>query len=219
MVDISSWMDAFLLAAEDTFGDRVWFVGLQGSYARGEAMESSDIDVVFILDSLTSADIQTYDAMLDTLPHREKVCGFLSGKEEILHWDPSDLLPFYYDTKPIRGSLDALLPLIDAAAVERAIQTGAGNVYHGCVHNLVHDKSDEMLRNLYKAAVFVVQAICYQQTGVFVSRHKDLLSVVSTEHGRIVEQFLALKEGEAIHFQTLSKMLFTWSQSVITEVR
>ncbi|NLD32346.1 MAG: nucleotidyltransferase domain-containing protein, partial [Trichococcus flocculiformis] len=50
MVDISSWMDAFLLAAEDTFGDRVWFVGLQGSYARGEAMESSDIDVVFILD-------------------------------------------------------------------------------------------------------------------------------------------------------------------------
>ena len=76
MVDISSWMDAFLLAAEDTFGDRVWFVGLQGSYARGEATKSSDIDVVFILDALTAADIQAYDAMLDTLAHREKVCGF-----------------------------------------------------------------------------------------------------------------------------------------------
>lgn len=66
-----------------TFENRIWFVGLQGSYARGEATESSDIDVVVILDELAANDIYKYSEMLDTLPYRERICGFLSGKEGI----------------------------------------------------------------------------------------------------------------------------------------
>ena len=50
MIDISAWMQNFLQALNETFRDRVWFVGLQGSFARGEATETSDIDVVVILD-------------------------------------------------------------------------------------------------------------------------------------------------------------------------
>ncbi|MBR5280517.1 MAG: nucleotidyltransferase domain-containing protein [Clostridia bacterium] len=57
----------------EVFGDRVWFVGLQGCYARGEACEASDIDMVVILNELFALDIHVYNAMLDTLPHRELV--------------------------------------------------------------------------------------------------------------------------------------------------
>ena len=63
MIDISLWMDKFLKALTDCFGERVWFVGLQGSYARGEATESSDIDTVVILDTLQCPDIEKYNAM------------------------------------------------------------------------------------------------------------------------------------------------------------
>ena len=63
MIEISSWMDKFVGVLEERFGDRVWFVGLQGSYGRGEASETSDIDVVVILDELTAQDIQAYNAM------------------------------------------------------------------------------------------------------------------------------------------------------------
>ena len=42
------------------------FVGLQGSYARGEATEASDIDVVVVLDELYFADLLKYRDMLDT---------------------------------------------------------------------------------------------------------------------------------------------------------
>ena len=70
MIDITVWMQNFLQTLNETFANRVWFVGLQGSYGRGEATETSDIDVVVILDELSAADIQTYNAMLDTLPHR-----------------------------------------------------------------------------------------------------------------------------------------------------
>ena len=98
MIDISIWMDGFLRALTETFGERVWFVGLQGSYGRNEATDSSDIDVVVILDELSADDVGVYNAMLDTLPHRELACGFISGKKEIMNWEPSDLFQFYYET-------------------------------------------------------------------------------------------------------------------------
>ena len=117
MVDINVWMNDFLQKLEEAFASRVWFVGLQGSYGRGEATETSDIDVVVILDEFSVSDIQTYQDMLDTLPHRALICGFVSGKDKIMNWEPSDLFQFYHDTTPIIGSLDDLLPLIDKAAV------------------------------------------------------------------------------------------------------
>ena len=52
MIDVSIWMHNFLRTLNETFANRVWFVGLQGSYGRGEATETSDIDIVVILDEL-----------------------------------------------------------------------------------------------------------------------------------------------------------------------
>ena len=103
MMNIDSWMDEFLQKLNSAFGERVWFAGLQGSYGRGEATETSDIDVVVILDHLSTADLHIYHAMLDSLPHRELVCGFVSGKKELLHWEPSDLFQFYHDTTAFKG--------------------------------------------------------------------------------------------------------------------
>ena len=57
MIEITTWMNEFLSTINEAFGDRVWFVGLQGSYGRGEATETSDIDVVVILDELSITDI------------------------------------------------------------------------------------------------------------------------------------------------------------------
>ena len=217
MIDITAWMNDFLQTLNETFANRVWFVGLQGSYGRGEATETSDIDVVVILDELSSSDIQDYNAILDTLSHRELICGFLSGKNEILNWEPSDLFQFYYDTTPIKGSLDELLTVIDEAAVSRAIKIGACNIYHGCVHNMLFDKSDDILRGLYKSASFVVQVIAFKQTGKYIKHQKDLLGVVSADERKIVETFLKLKSGDAVEFDTMSEELFVWAKKLIGE--
>ena len=217
MIDITAWMNDFLQTLNETFANRVWFVGLQGSYGRGEATETSDIDVVVILDELSSSDIQDYNAILDTLPHRELICGFLSGQNEILNWEPSDLFQFYYDTTPIKGSLDELLMVVDEAAVSRAIKIGACNIYHGCVHNMLFDKSDDILRGLYKSASFVVQAIAFKQTGKYVKHQKELLGVVSADERKIVETFLKLKSGDAVEFDTMSEELFAWAKKLIGE--
>ena len=217
MIDIKNWMNTFLDALNTTFSDRVWFVGIQGSYGRGEATETSDIDVVVILDELSAKDIQAYNNMLDTLPHRELICGFVSGKKEILNWEPSDLFQFYYDTTPIKGSLDELLSVIDESAVDRAIQIGVCNIYHGCVHNMLHEKSKDILKGLYKSASFVVQAIAFKQTGNYIKHLKDLLGVVSSDEQAIVEAFVNLKNGGMIDFDLMSETLFAWSKKWISE--
>ena len=215
MVDIDIWMKDFVERLSETFGKRVWFVGLQGSYGRGEATEKSDIDTVVILDELSFADIKTYNAMLDSLPERELICGFISGKNEILNWEPSDLFQFYHDTKPIKGSFDELLEQIDAEAVKKAIKSGACNIFHGCVHNMLYEKDDDILRGLYKSASFVVQAICFKETGKYVTRQRELLSVVSEDEKAIVETFLYLKNGGKANFDEMSEILFEWSKKMI----
>ena len=215
MVDINIWMKDFLQRLEETFASRVWFVGLQGSYGRGEATESSDIDVVVILDELSENDVQTYREMLDTMPHRELICGFVSGRDEILHWEPSDLFQFYYDTTAVKGSLDDLLALIDQTAIDRAIKMGACNIYHGCVHNMLHEKSEDILKGLYKTASFVVQAILFKQTGKYIKHQRLLLQAASADERMIAETFLKYKSGEIVDFDEASQVLFEWSKKWI----
>jgi predicted nucleotidyltransferase len=217
LVEISSWLSIFLQSVNDTFADRVRFVGLQGSYAREEATDNSDIDVVVVLDELSPLDIEAYRSMLDTLPHRELVCGFFSGMTELLNWEPSDLFQFYYDTIPVQGTIDVLLTVIDDSAVERAIKTGVCNVFHGCVHNMLHEKSEEILQSLYKSATFVVQAIVFRETGSFIRRHKELRQVASLEEQAIVDRFLNLKNGENVDFNEMSNTLLTWASSWIRQ--
>ena len=212
MIDINIWTDKFLKALDEAFPKRVYFAGLQGSYSRGEATDNSDIDMVVILDNLSANDIGTYNAMLDTLPHRELICGFLSGKDEILLWEPSDLFQLYYDTTPIRGSLDDILPLLDESAIDRAIKIGACNIYHGCVHNMLYDKSEDILRGLYKCASFILQAIAFRQTGKYIRKQSDLLSVLSAEDRVICETFLKLKSEGMIEFDAMSEALFNWAK-------
>ena len=217
MIDITAWINEFLKSLNEVFADRIWFVGLQGSYARGEAVDTSDIDVVIILDELSRSDIQSYDEMLVALPHRELVCGFVAGKDELLNWEPSDLFQFYYDTTPIQGSLDELLALIDGAVVDKAIKIGACNVYHGCVHNMLHEKSEDILKGLYKTASFVVQAIAFKQSGKYVKYQSELRNVVSADERVIIDGFLTFKNGGTVDFDSMSEALFAWSKKCIVE--
>ena len=217
MIDITVWMQNFLQSLNKTFPNRVWFVGLQGSYGRGEATNTSDIDVVVILDELSAVDIKTYNDMLNTLPHRDLICGFLSGKDEILNWEPSDLFQFCNDTTPIYGSLDEVLAIVDKSDVDRAIKIGVCNIYHGCVHNMLHEKSEDILKGLYKSASFVVQAIAFKQTGNYISHQKELLQIVDSDERVVIETFLKLKNGGTVDFNLMSETLFAWSQKRISD--
>ena len=89
MICIDTFVDDFVKRLKTVFNNRIWFVGLQGSYARGEADESSDVDIVVILDELSVSDVEVYNQLLDKISERELMCGFISGKNELLNWNES----------------------------------------------------------------------------------------------------------------------------------
>ena len=80
MVSITPWREEFTAAVRAAFGERVYCIGLQGSYGRGEAGPDSDIDVVVILDQLTPRDIKVYQALLAALPTGQRSAGFSTAK-------------------------------------------------------------------------------------------------------------------------------------------
>ena len=202
------WMSLLRDRLLESFGDRVVFIGLQGSRARGEAGDGSDIDAVAILDTLSVRDLDTYRGILDRMPHRELACGFVSGADEIAHWDPADLFQFKMDALPILGDLDSILPPMDPDDSRRAAVAGACSIYHACVHNYVHERSPEILDALYKQARFVLRAKHYSETGVFL---RTLPDIVSDTEGR--DKGIAIgPEGD---FDSRSEALIGWSSDIV----
>jgi hypothetical protein len=112
---------------------------------------------------------------------------------------------------------DEVMAVIEKSAVDRAIKIGACNIYHGCVHNMIYEKSEDILRGLYKSASFVIQAIAFKQTGNYIKHQEELLKVVSSDEQAIVANFLNLKTGGVVDFKLMSETLFTWSKKWIAE--
>ena len=79
MVEIESWMNELAEQLTRTFGARLLFLGLQGSYGRGEATEQSDIDVVTVLDTVHRTDLDTYRTVVRALPEGDKTSVDLSA--------------------------------------------------------------------------------------------------------------------------------------------
>jgi len=220
--NINTWMKGYLDGLKALFGSRLLFAGLQGSYGRDEATAGSDVDAVVILDQATPGDLKAYGAMLDTLLHREKVCGFISGRQELLNWERSDLFQFYHDTTPVFGSIDFLLPQINKEDIHRAIRIGACNIYHLCGHNMVHEKDAEILKNLFKSAAFTVQAVYCDQTGAYIKQKAELIPLLQPQEREILQTVINLKQQPNMaqtEFDRLSDLLFNWAAGLIIEYK
>lgn len=219
MVDIDQWMKQYQDTVRDLFGGRVLFIGLQGSYGRNEAHETSDIDVVLILDAVSLHDLKQYKQVIGTLPDRSLICGFVSGREELAGWYKSDLFQFYYDTIPYYGSLDDIITAPTDADARAAVLMGACNLYHMCSHNYLHGGDMETLRALYKSAFFVLQAKHFSETGDYVKRHsalKHVLTGTDLSVSQAAEQVKTTDPSQAA-LGRYSEQLLQWTHQLIVE--
>ena len=108
------------------------------------------------------------------------------------------------------------MAVVDESAINRAIKIGACNIFHGCVHNMLHEKSDDILRGLYKSASFVVQAIVFKQTGNYIKQQEELLTVAMPNEQAIINTFLTLKKGGTVDFIPMSDTLFVCAKQWIS---
>ena len=80
---------------------------------------------------------------------------------------------------------------------------------------MLHEKSEAVLRGLYKSASFVVQAIAFRQTGKYVKQQKELLLVTCPDEQVIVNTFLKLQNGGEIDFSAMSDALLAFAKKWI----
>jgi hypothetical protein len=91
---MENFIQDFCQKVKEIFQERVVFLGLQGSVGRGESVDTSDIDLVVILDQLEIEDLVQYRNLIDQTPEPGRMCGFISGVNELYHWEKSDLFHF-----------------------------------------------------------------------------------------------------------------------------
>ena len=88
---------------KNVFGGRLLYVGLQGSYLRGEATENSDIDIMVIIENLSVQDLDSYKKIIMKMEHYKKSCGFICGIEEFSRGIRWNYATFYTAQKIITG--------------------------------------------------------------------------------------------------------------------
>lgn len=132
--------------------------------------------------------------------------------------EASDLFQFYYDTMPIKGTLDTLLEKIDKQAVKRAIRIGVCTIYYVRIHNFIHEKREDILRSLYKSAVFVLQAIWFLETGTYIKSRIELQKAINPPSA-VLTTAQELKSGASIQFEEMSEILLHWTKTVIVKYK
>ncbi|MDE7062706.1 MAG: nucleotidyltransferase domain-containing protein [Lachnospiraceae bacterium] len=215
MINIEEWMEVYQRTVLEAFGSRVLFIGIQGSYARGEATDRSDIDVVFILDKMEFADLETYREITDGLPHRDLLCGFVAGSKELEGWDKADLFQFFFDTKSVYGQLENLIAIPTENDARKAVSVGACNLYHACSHNYLHAKSPEVLVSLYKSARFVLQAAYFCESGRYAAHYHELKECLKEKEKTILETAMQAEQINEKTFDKFSQLLLEWASDLI----
>jgi len=212
--DVDIWLDTTIEKLQEKFSQNLLFVGLQGSYNRGEATDSSDIDLIVILENLTFEDLKRYRLIIDSLPHKEKACGFISGKNELLKWSKADMFQFYYDTKSLYGKLEDIIQPPSLDEIKQSIKISSENLYHSSVHSFVHSNNYvEDLQNLYKMTFFILQAKYFVQTNNHIPTKKQLVEQLNETEKEILnicinkENILNYSQSE---IETLYCKLIEW---------
>lgn len=219
MIVPSNWMKQLATLVRKEFGERVFFLGLQGSYRRGEATEQSDIDVVFILDKLSPDDFPRYRSLIAQLPEHEKACGFFCGKEELFCWPNYDVFQLLYDTQPYIGSLDELKAGIQKSDILDAIHINLSALYHTLCHSRLYAVNfAEDLASAFKFSFFLLQAIHFYRTGTYIGSKLKLLNQLSGEEKEILtvaqrREQLLIKDPEEL--QPYFSLLFHWCRKAL----
>lgn len=218
MFQPDSYISALLALLKKAFRERLLYVGLQGSYLRGEATEHSDIDIMAVIEAMTVADLDAYRQAIASLPDAQKSCGFICGKEELLHWNPLEICHLLHSTKDYYGMLADLVPTYTRHDVTAFVQLSLGNLYHEICHRYIHAPAEQNIAALpgtYKQVFFILQNLHFLETGSFIGTKKELLAVLSGQDRQVLEASVALGSGRSFAFEEAFALLYSWCREAL----
>ena len=221
MINIEKYISDLIVLLKQYFGPRLLYVGLQGSYLRGEATANSDIDVMVVLDSLTVSDLEQYRIIINSLPVADKSCGFICAKADLKNWNPLEISHVLHSTKDYYGVLKDLVPDYSQEDVRNFVKFSLNNLYHELCHRYIHaDRKTNMeaLSFTYKGVFFILQNLYYLKHGTFIATRKDLLAVLDGQDRAVLERSSDFLQGKTHNFDESFELLFSWCQATLQTV-
>ena len=215
MVDINKYILTLNDLLKKEFKERLIYVGLQGSYLRGEATENSDIDIMVIIDELSVSDLAAYRSIIESLGDFNKSCGFICSKEDMKNWNPLEICNLINSTKDYYGVLTKLVPSYTNEDIKNFIKFSINNLYHEICHRYIHsdkEKNVGALPFVYKGVFFILQNLYFLTNGEFVSTKNELLNKLIGKDYEVLKR--SMEYGES-NFDESFELLFSWCQETL----
>ena len=218
MFDLNKYLQDLISECKSSFSDRLMYVGLQGSYMRGEAKENSDIDVMVILDDFSVKDMDVYRGILQKIGYFEKSCGFICGRDEMARWNPLEVFQLHHTTKDLYGTLSDYLPDAKAEDEINYVKLSLGNLYHELCHRYIHknrEKNISVFRSTCKNLFFLIQNLHFIESGMFAVTKRDLKEQVSAEDRAVLE---IAELPDDYDFDMAFRTVFHWCQNAFIRI-
>lgn len=211
-MDIDAWMNDLIDQLKTEFKERLVLVGLQGSRARGEQREDSDIDVVVVIEDLNANDLASYRSIVQRMPHAELACGFIGSPDVLAAWPRYDVFNLANDTDIRYGSFDFMDTEFTAGEAKLAADACASEIYHALCHTAVFEPNmlPDLLQGCLKSVFFGIRAKHFAQTGEFVNSRAQLLNLANSDEKKLLQ---AYDVNVQMDDQELARRLFQWSNN------
>lgn len=199
-------------------GDKLIYVGLQGSYLRGEATPASDIDIMTIIDGLNASDLATYRSIIRSMDHADKFCGFICSRTDMLHWNPLEICHLLHCTQDYFGTLRNLVPPYTEADIRSFVKMSLNNLHHEISHRFIYadaETNNACLPGTYKGVFFILQNLYYLRHGEYHATKSAMLQAAKGKDRTVLERAMELAKGEPCNFDESFQLLFDWCHETL----
>lgn len=221
MFHVELYIDNLIHLLKMSFGSRLLYVGLQGSYLRGEATDNSDIDIMVVIDSLTVSDLNEYRSVIHSLDNADKACGFICSKNDLINWNPMEICHLLHSTKDYYGCLADLTPNYCDQDILNFIKISLNNLYHELCHRYIHadiEMNAARLPSTYKGVFFILQNLYYLRSREFVNKKTALSHLLRGKDQAVLLYSMSPPDEIRKHFPEAFDLLFTWCQETLASL-
>ena len=218
MFVIEEYIDKLTALLKDEYGERLLYIGLQGSYLRHEETENSDIDIMAVIDNISVEDLKAYKKALVSVGNFDKSCGFICGKADLEHWNPLEICHLLNATKDYYGELKSLVPSYTSEDERNYVKLSLNNFYHEICHRYIHADMERNISRLpitCKSLFFIMQHLYYLRSGNFVQTKRELLECVQGEDKAVLELSISLQNNVDYDFDKAFSLMFNWCRNTL----
>lgn len=221
MFEIDEYMEELIERLKEAFGERLAYIGLQGSYLRKEETDHSDIDVMAVIDNLSVEDLRIYRQTLVTAGNFEKSCGFICSRADLEHWNPLEICHLLHTTRDYYGELKNLVPSYSMEDERNYVRFSLNNLYHEICHRYIHADREHNVSKLpitCKSVFFILQHLYYLKSGHFIPTKQELLACVRDEDKTVLELSISVQQQKDFDFDRAFSVLFCWCQRALAQL-